>query len=239
MRQRGERKDLADHRGDLRSRDAGAADHDIGSDIALIGANTGHLVAGRQHVQYLVTLENRCTPCRRTLELGGYGTDGLGDAVVGDEQATVYRAGIEQVPRLDRLLGIEQSGARNSPGLGITESALQLGGPRRRGGYLQSTDRQIAGIALVGQSFELLDGVSGEVAHHLGAVGLEHDAGGVRCRTSRDRQRAAVYDGDVGPAAVGQLVGKARSDDAAADDHDGWLRSRTWFHRYSRSVSRN
>ena len=54
-------------------------------------------------------------------------------------------------------------------------------------------------------------------------VGHEHAARGVRGRPAGRRDRPLVDDDDVAPAALGEVVGDRRADDAGTDDHDGGL----------------
>jgi hypothetical protein len=107
MGQGSQRKDLADHRGDLRAPDAGAADDDVSGDVTTVGPDTGDLVAGRQYIEDFVMLENGCAAGGRAIELRGHGTDGFGDTVIGNEQSSQDDARVEQIPGLRGLRRIQ------------------------------------------------------------------------------------------------------------------------------------
>lgn len=65
----------------------GAADHDLGFQVALVGADAGDLAVGPEDVQDLVAGQEGHAALGGPADLGLDGEDGLGEAVGGDVQA--------------------------------------------------------------------------------------------------------------------------------------------------------
>ncbi len=97
--------------------------------------------------------------------------------------------------------------------------ALQVGPPRRRGGDLQPAHLPEAPLAVQREPAELAHGVGRELGHGLRRVGLEDQPRGVRAGPAGGEQRALVDHGDVGPAALGELVRERAAHDAGTDDY--------------------
>ena len=206
-------------RGDLRAPDARAADDDVGRDLALVGDDAGDLAvldAGRRGPR---GGPGSCTPrplarpiCASTAQ------SALARPSVGHQQAA------EDLSRSTQRVQLARTRRRRRRWASMPQevsqpwrrcsSAEALGGGRD----LEAADLQEAGLALVLEGDELLHRVAGHLGHGLGAVGLEDQARGVRGRSAGRGQVALVDDGDVGPAARGQLVGEGRADDSGADD---------------------
>src|ERR671910_801226 len=64
------------------------------------------------------------------------------------------------------------------------------------------------------------DAVFGQVGHHLGRVGLEHEPGSVGGGPTSLEERSLIQDHHIPPAKPCQMLGHAAADDASPDDHN-------------------
>ena len=174
----------------------------------------------------------RCSPRKRAppsvarRAWASLDADGLGQPVGRDEVAAQHHVAIEQRPRGDRLVRVEQAAfdaPRGRPVVAPVKVDQALRGQRD----LEATDLAEAPLSIELERRELLDGVPRELGHRLRPVGLEDEARGVRRRAAGREQAALVHDRDVRPAAQDQLVGQRTAHDPGSDDDDARTRHST------------
>src|SRR5690606_25686746 len=103
------------------------------------------------------------------------------------------------------------------------------------GRELEPADGQVrSGAVRSPQVRVLLDGLLRERGHRLRGVRREDEAGSVRGGPARRLERALLEHERVRGAALGELVGEVRADDAGADDDDAGCGA----HRGGGSLSR-
>ncbi len=153
------------------------------------------------------------------LHLGAGGEQGAGQTVVGGVEAAEDDRLVDEGPEFLAAGGAHDLAAY-APGGGVAGLAVQVGEALGGGRELQTADRVEAGHSVRLEGVELLHRVLGERREHPGGAGLEHQARRVRGGAARSGQGSLLEDGDVGPAAGGQLVGQGAADDAGADDDD-------------------
>jgi len=228
----GQRKRLADHRGDLRSPDSRAADHDVGVEMAEIGVDAGHLPTFGCDSDHLMPVKNPCSPGDCSVQLRGDRLDRLGYAVTGYIEAPVDVFGIEQVPRRHSLGGVQQARPGDPPGLCVSETAFEFLGAGRRCGDFEAADGEEARFAAPAEGAEFVDGVLRQLGHDLRTISLENHSRGVRARTPGIGKSPGIDHGDVGPTLRGDFVRERGSNDTAPNDYDSRLN-----HRRSHSIS--
>lgn len=156
----------------------GAADDDVGVQIALVGTDTRHLAVGPEYVENLVAGQEAHAALGGPADLRLDGEDGLGEAVGRHEEAAQDPVRVHQRVLLDAFVGGQEAGL-DAPGGDPAVAAAQFGEALGGGGHFEAADLEEAGLAVDVEGAELLDGVAGQFRHGLGGVRLEDQARGV------------------------------------------------------------
>ena len=214
-----------DHAADLPAPDAGAVDHDLAGDVALVGGHPAdgpalHLDAGHRGVFVDLGAPHACA-----LDQGARGFEGIGLAVVWEVKNGHQPLGAHA---RDHVLGFLQADLvhLDPEGAGHGRTAQPFAPPVLGLADAQRPGRDVAGRH-PGLGLERrieLSGVLGEVGHLAVLPQLRHQAGGRPGGAAADL--LALQEHDVGVADLGQMVGGAAANDAAADDDDPGLRGK-------------
>src|SRR5688572_9279169 len=97
--------------------------------------------------------------------------------------------------------------------------ALEIPPPLRGLGDLYAPHLVATRLAVQLELHVAPDAVSGQVGHHLGRVGLEHEPWSVGSRPTSLEQRPLIQDHYIPPAEPAQMLGHTAADDAGPDDH--------------------
>jgi hypothetical protein len=98
---------------------------------------------------------------------------------------------------------------------------LKPGEPLGSGRRLDASHRQKTGSVFMPQGQEVLDCIARQLRHRLRRVGLENEPGGMRARAARGGKGALVYDRNVAPAELHEMLGDRATDQTRS--HDDYL----------------
>ena len=207
---------------DIAGPDAGAIGNDLAGHGALVGHDPAyravcHLEAADAHA-----FDNANATCTRALGERHRRVDGIGLAVTRDEAAAENPAFVEQ--RIERLgLGGVDHARLDAEDLAEGDHARDLGQAPLRARHLQ----RAVGLEARGLPRLLLQrpvqhgAVAAELGHRMRGAQLGDQPGGMPGGAAG--QLAALQQGDIAPAQLGQMIGDRAAGDAATDNDDAGL----------------
>ncbi len=197
---------------------ASGVGHELCPDVAVIGGNAAHAPVAAVDVEHLDTFETGGAVLARTLDERRDHVDRARVAVLGDPAAAEKPPRLEQRVERAHLLRADDVDAGDAEGVVHRRDALELLEAR-----LAVGDAEAAHLAkargLPGLLLELVDEAHGVLAQPgvalVGAHGADQPG---RVPAGAAGKLPALEQHHVAPAELGQVIGDARADDAAADD---------------------
>ena len=213
MLHRHERHTHANHAPDVRPPHPGAANDQLRLDASLVRLHGPDPAVLDLDAGYLgLAVELRAA-------LGGQPShrlarpDALGYAVGRDEEAAQDPVRVKQRYLLRALIGgdkVRLQTPRGGEAVPALEVSQPLGGLRN----LYAADLVATRLAVHLEFHVAPDTVLGQVGHHLGRVGLEHEPGSVGGGPASLEERPLIQDHHIPPSEPAQMLGHAAADDA-------------------------